>query len=177
MGIDTFRKSFVGVKANRFKITGLLPAIPNLSSSGLNKSLDIYCKASQFPGSSVGLVNLNYRGRPIKFPAERAAADWPIQVYTSSLDNEDLRTIFQKWIDYINDGEHKSMNYKAYASEWTVQYDDIKGRKSDSRYTKICSLNNVFPIDISPIELTEDVTDVFAEFTLTLTYDYATFYP
>jgi hypothetical protein len=51
------------------------------------------------------------------------------------------------------------------------------GSKSNSKYEKLCTLINVFPIDISPIELTNDATDVFAEFTVTLTYDYSVFYP
>jgi len=69
------------------------------------------------------------------------------------------------------------MNWKAYAGEWVVSYDDMFGSKSNSKYEKLCTLINVFPIDISPIELTNDATDVFAEFTVTLTYDYSEFYP
>jgi len=177
--IDDFRQNFAGVKSNRFRITGGIPSLlsSEINSSDFNEALEIYCKASQFPGSSVGLINLNYRGRPVKFPAERVAADWAIQVYSSSLNTKDLRTLFQKWINFINSGSHDKMNWKAYAGEWSVSYDDMFGSQSNSQYEKICSLINVFPIDISPIELTNDVTDVFAEFTVTLAYDYADFYP
>jgi hypothetical protein len=177
--IDDFRQNFAGVKSNRFKITGGIPSSlsSQINSSAFNEALEIYCKATQFPGSSVGSINLNYRGRPVKFPAERSAADWAIQVYSSSLDTKDLRTLFQRWIDFINSGNHDKMNWKAYAGEWVVSYDDMFGSKSNSKYEKLCSLINVFPIDISPIELTNDATDVFAEFTVTLTYDYSVFYP
>jgi hypothetical protein len=177
--IDDFRQNFAGVKSNRFKITGGIPSSlsSQINSSAFNEALEIYCKATQFPGSSVGSINLNYRGRPVKFPAERSAADWAIQVYSSSLDSKDLRTLFQRWIDFINSGNHDKMNWKAYAGEWVVSYDDMFGSQSNSNYGKLCSLINVFPIDISPIELTNDATDVFAEFTVTLTYDYSVFYP
>lgn len=175
--IDDFRVYFAGVKSNRFKITGGIPSSlsSQINSSDFNESLEIYCKASQFPGSSVGQVNLNYRGRPVKFPAERASADWSIQVYSSSIDSKDLRSLFQKWIDYINSGNHEKMNWKAYAGEWVVAYDDMVGSKSNSQHTKLCSLINVFPVDISVIDLTNDATDVFSEFTVTLAYDYSVF--
>jgi len=177
--IDDFRKYFVGVKSNRFKVTGGIPSSlrSQINSSVFNQALEIYCKATQFPGSSVGSINLNYRGRPVKFPAERSAADWAIQVYSSEHQSEDLRTFFQRWIDFINSGNHDKMNWKAYAAEWVVSYNDMTAAQSNSKYKTFCSLINVFPIDISPIELTNDATDVFAEFTVTLTYDYSVFYP
>lgn len=177
--IDDFRAYFSGVKSNRFKITGGIPSSlsSQINSSDFNKSLEIYCKATQFPGSSVGSINLNYRGRPVKFPAERSAADWAIQVYSSAYESQDLRTLFQRWIDFINSGNHDKMNWKAYAGEWVVSYNDMSATQSTSNYQTFCSLINVFPIDISPIELTNDATDVFAEFTVTLSYDYSEFYP
>jgi hypothetical protein len=177
--IDDFRQNFAGVKSNRFKITGGIPSSlsSQINSSAFNEALEIYCKATQFPGSSVGSINLNYRGRPVKFPAERSAADWAIQVYSSEHQSEDLRTFFQRWIDFINSGNHDKMNWKAYAAEWVVSYNDMTAAQSNSKYKTFCSLINVFPIDISPIELTNDATDVFAEFTVTLSYDYSVFYP
>lgn len=172
MGISDLRKKFLGVKANRFKIIGGLPPALKLNSNDLNESLEIYCKATQFPGAAVGVVDLNYRGRVVKFPAERAFADWPIQIYSSTQSKKDLRSIFQKWINYINDPNHTHMNYKAYAGEWIVYYDDMNFTDSTSNYVKSATLINVFPVEITPIELSNDTTDVFAEFTVTLTFDY-----
>ena len=38
-------------------------------------------------------------------------------------------------------------------------------------YGNYATLKNAFPIDISPIEFSEDVADSFVEFTVTLTFD------
>ena len=173
--LDDFRKNFNGIKANRFKIIGGFPPSVGINSNAANEALEIFCKATQFPGSAVGVIDLNYRGRKVKFPAERAFADWPIQIYSSSIGAKDLRSMFAKWKDYINDPNHTSMNYKAYAGEWQILYNDMNFKQSTVLYYNLCTLVNVFPIEVTPIELSNDTTDVFAEFTVTLSFDYAIF--
>ena len=64
------------------------------------------------------------------------------------------------------------INYNNANSNWTVEYMDMSGTQSNSQYQKKISLVNCFPIDVSAIDLSYDVPDTFAEFTVTLTYDY-----
>jgi len=166
MSIETFRKTFSGVKANRFLIVGSFPSKIDTNIKE-DESTEFYVKASQFPGSSIGVVSLNYRGRPLKFSAEKAHSDWVMQIYSSNKSSYDLRKAFQSWMDAMNSSSHLTMDYEL-TSNWAIYYNqDLKS----NTWVQNALMINCFPVDISPIELTNDTPDVFAEFTVTMTYD------
>jgi hypothetical protein len=171
--VDSFRQSFKGYKANRFQVLG---SIPSAVTEGIFfKDISFYVKAAQIPGANLGYVPLNYRGRIIKFPAERSFQDWGMQVYASSDASVDLRKLFTNWIAAINNEDHTIMNYELVAGEWHILYNDIKNATTESSpgYNDFVTIVNCFPIEISPMEFNQDVTDNFAEFTVTMAYDYA----
>jgi len=204
--INTFRSGFRGIRPNRFKINGRFPtrrAGSNANNQALGQALGalggasaltgqalqnqsvydfaIYCKATQLPGSSIGLIPVAWQGRVVKFSGERVYQDWSIQVYDSSLGSNDLRGEFENWIEEMNTRSAHTINYNL-TSNWTVEYDDITtGTQSDGHTTsstgqqnhkKHVTLVNCFPIDLSPVDLSYDLTDTFSEFTVTLAYDY-----
>jgi len=168
MSIDVFRNTFKGVKANRFKIVGTFPSqiIPAVVID--DRAVDFYVKATQFPGESIGVVSLNYRGRPLKFSSERGYSDWVMQIYNSNKKSFDLRSAFSSWIDSMNSFDHTKMDFNL-TSQWTVYFNQELGvPNSWQQYAK---LYNCFPVDISPVELTNDTPDIFSEFTVTMTFD------
>ena len=167
MSLNNFRSQFKGVKANRFQIIGKSPAAGNI------QAFNIYARASSFPGSSIGVIPVGYKGRPIKFSGERTYTDWAVQVYDSSASN--IRQLMENWIDSMDTRESHQINYDL-TSDWEVHYMDMaigtSTSTSPSNYQRKVKLVHCFPIDISPIDLSYDTSDTFAEFTLTLTYDY-----
>lgn len=172
MSLQTLRNNFKGVRANRFKVTGTIPG-----SGNIDNNLEFYCKAAQFPGSSVGLVPLNYRGRILKYPAERTFQDWGVQIYSAKDSSADLRKKFQRWIDTINSTQHDVETWNIHA-DFTIYYNELPAPPANPnqssispQYLNAALLKNCFPVDISPIEFSNDVADSFAEFTVTLTFD------
>lgn len=173
--IDNFRSEFKGVRANRFKVSGSFP-------SSINRRVDVntfefYCKAASVPGSAIGVIPVGYKGRPIKFSGERTYADWLISIYDST--NFNLRSAFEAWIEAMDGRSSHNVNYNVASGEgstntWTVEYmEQASGSTStNSTYRKKIKLVNCFPVDLSPIELSYDSPDTFAEFTVSLTYDY-----
>jgi len=124
----------------------------------------------------VGMVPLSYRGRYVKFPLERNFNDWVIQVYASSNSSQDLRQIFTNWIQKINSGSNDIMNHTLVAKKWNIFYNDIFQKQSNSNYKNSVVMYNCFPIDISAMEMNNDTPDTFAEFTVTMSYDYTEHY-
>ena len=78
-----------------------------------------------------------------------------------------MRKAFQSWMDAMNSSSHLTMDYEL-TSNWAIYYNqDLKS----NTWVQNALMINCFPVDISPIELTNDTPDVFAEFTVTMTYD------
>jgi hypothetical protein len=68
------------------------------------------------------------------------------------------------------------MNWTLTSPEpWIVSFNDMKDNSTQSsdRFKESVEMWNCFPIEVSPIEMNNDVTDSFAEFTLTMAYDYS----
>jgi hypothetical protein len=171
--LDAFREGFRGYRANRFIVFG---SFPGSISSPNSDTFELYVKAAQIPGAAVGYVPMTYRGRNIKFPAERSFMDWGMQVYASNSKANDLRNKFIQWISLINNPDHTIMNWTLTSPEpWIVSFNDMKDNSTQSsdRFKDSVEMWNCFPIEVSPIEMNNDVTDSFAEFTLTMAYDYS----
>lgn len=179
-GINDFRQRFNGHRPNRFLING---SFPNAVTQGNDSSsagagggvhFDVYCKATQVPGSSIGVIPVAWQGRTVKFSGERTYADWSIQIYDSSDSSQNLRKMFETWINLMDHRTLHTMDYSL-TSNWTVSFNDATSSvisNAQSGHNETYTLTNCFPLDISPIDLSYEMTDTFAEFTVTLAYDF-----
>ena len=178
--VQDFRDKFKGTRSNRFIITpGTPPAgiVPTVGGKPEVDDFKLYAKATSYPGSAIGMIPVSYQGRVVKYSGERQFAEWSIQVYDSSVayDGVNLRKYFENWITL---GDHPVTHKQQYniasSTPWQVAFDDITGTVGggDVRYKKTLFLHNCWPIDISAIDLNYEAADSFAEFTLTLAYDF-----
>ena len=174
IGINEFRAGFNGTRPNRFKVS--FDEVP-AGVPGAPAYLDLYVKATSVPGSSIGVIPTPWMGRVVKFSGERTFADWTIQVYDSSNPTINLRTFFEAWIDSMDGRNTHNINYKNVGSA-KVKWNDISGNtgvgihSNQEMFNSVITLRNCFPIDISAMELSYDAVDTFAEFTITLAYDF-----
>ena len=180
-GVNNFRQQFFGHRPNRFLINGSFPTavVQGNESSGVGANaggvqFDIYCKATSVPGSSIGVIPVAWQGRIVKFSGERTYADWSIQIYDSSVPSQKLRLLFENWINLMNHRESHILDYSL-TGDWTVSFNDVVksvGTSPQAGHTETYKMRNCFPIDISPIDMSYDMTDTFAELTVTMAYDF-----
>jgi len=179
-GIRDFRHNFFGTRPNRFKIEGSFPTAvttqneSDAPASDTTARFDVYCKATSLPGSSIGVIPVAWQGRIVKFSGERTYADWSIQIYDSSTPGQVLKQTFETWINLMNHRESHILDYSL-TSDWVVYHGSVVNSVStdpDAGYTQSHVLRHCFPIDISPIDMSYDMTDTFAEFTVTMAYDF-----
>lgn len=174
--LNEFRANFFGVRPNRFLIETKWPdavSSPDLSD------LNIYVKAADLPGSTIGTIPIAWQGRIVKFAGERVYADWVINVYDSSILSKDLRSGFERWIEAMDTRNTHQINYNL-TSDWVVRYSDIipgtttsaLPTQSPASFNKSIKLKNCFPVDLGPVTLNYDATDSFSEFTVQIAYDY-----
>ncbi len=165
MNIDQFRGGFDGVRANRYKVvTGSL--------STLGNNAELYVKALSIPGTQIGMIPVSFQGRQIKFAGERQFGEWAITVYDSA--SENVRNSFESWIDKLDGAKEHGQSYNV-AENWKVFYNDAanQGHPPGSLGpSNGFELIHCWPVDISPIDLSYDMVDSFAEFTVTIAYDY-----
>ena len=176
--VKDFRDKFRGTRSNRFIITPGNPPSGIDSTAPVVKDFKLYAKATSYPGSAIGMIPVSYQGRVVKYSGERQFAEWSIQVYDASVSGGvNIRKYFEDWMTL---GDHPETHVQKYniasAGAWKIEFDDITqattvGGNTDT-YNKPFFLFNCWPIDISAIDLNYEAADSFAEFTLTLAYDF-----
>ena len=96
MNIDSFKTALSkgGVRPHLFRVQG------NIGNTSLPTKVGFLCKAAQLPATTIGSIEVPFRGRKIKLPGEREFAEWTL-TFLSDGDFE-LRNAFEKWMDDLN---------------------------------------------------------------------------
>lgn len=176
--LNDFRNRFFGVRPNRFLIEAQWPTGGELDAPDLS-DINIYVKAADLPGTTVGQISVAWQGRVIKFAGERVYADWAINVYDCNIPSKDLRSGFERWMEAMSGRNTHQINYDL-TSDWIVRYSDItpggtstpENTQSPGNFNKSVRLKNCFPVDLGPITLNYDLADSFSEFTVQIAYDF-----
>jgi len=163
--IQEFAQQFgQGVRPTLFQVTG---SVGNFNDQ---QKLDFFVKAAQIPASTIGMIEVPYKGRKIKRPGDRTFAEWTVTVLAS--DDFPIRTAFNQWMNDINSHIEVTQNPTLpQGVEWTVSSLKPDGTvQGNGSYTFI----NVFPTEVGAIDLNYDTVDTIAEFPVTLQYDFWT---
>ena len=98
--VNEFRSQMTGdgARPNLFEVSMPFPSFA--SPANAQTKLTFMCKTAQLPGSTVGVVPVQYFGRELKFVGNRTFADWTISV----INDEDfiVRNAFERWMNGIN---------------------------------------------------------------------------
>jgi hypothetical protein len=188
--INSFKSQLVGggARPSLFEVTlnfpSTLAAIGAVPGSGVgavtgsaSQKLTFMCKASAIPASSVAPIEVPYFGRKVKFAGNRTFAEWTITV----INDEDflVRKSFEAWLAGING--HSSNTKLLGDSPTTIaglgtgyqQSGTVKQYgKAGGNPIRTYEFVNVFPSEISPIELNWASENEIEEYTVTLQYDY-----
>lgn len=177
-----------GARPSLFEVTLTFPTIGtvlNAAGSGVTSSnvkdvdttLTFLCKASAIPSSTISPIEVPYFGRKVKYAGNRTFPEWTITV----INDEDfkVRQAFEEWLAGINGHQDNLYSFSqsptggvltgSYQTSGTVvQY------TKDNTAKRTYSFKNVFPSEISPIELNWGSENEIEEYTVTLQYDYWT---
>jgi hypothetical protein len=151
-----------GVRTNLFAVTGNIPGYSN------NRAISFLCKAAQIPASSLGTIEVPYRGRRIKLPGDRTFQDWTITVISDS--NMQLRSAFENWSAQLNAhvANTGATNFmQTLMPQWSVTQ---LLRNGDALRTY--NFLGCFPSEIGAIDLSYENNDSIAEFPVTINYSY-----
>ena len=158
-----------GARPSLFEVTLGFPD----DIEGASEIFRFMCKASSIPTSTVAPIEVPYFGRKVKFAGNRTFPEWTVTIIND--ENFKVRRGFERWMARINSHETnvrtltERINLSGYQATGTVrQFGKTGGQAVLAEYT----FANVFPSEISPIELNWSSENEIEEFTVTLQYDY-----
>ena len=173
-----------GARPNLFEVS--IPSFPAAVDSDTwtneyRKTFKFLCKAAQLPASTVSPITVPFRGRQLKVAGDRTFADWTVTI----INDEDfvLRTAFEKWADKISNlfdatGVTNPTSYMTNA--FVKQLGRGKEAFSEKNAGNVTSVlrtykfYDIWPSDISAIELSYDSGDTIEEFTVNFQVQYFT---
>ena len=167
MVYDLFKERLVGggARQNLFKV---IPSFPDWVVGADTSTASFMIKTASLPASTVGTVQIMFRGRPVHYPGERTFDQWSITVMNDT--DFAVRKMFERWSDGIN--RHTTNTGRATPSEYKVdmivqQLD----RGDDEPVLATYKIVGAWPTVIAPIELSYDAQNTYEEFPVELMID------
>mgnify|MGYP005825287801 CR=1 FL=1 len=169
MDIQTFRTAFDGgTRPNRFKVSGHMGTVQMIEP--------LMVKAASMPIQNLGVMQVPFRGRVAKIPGDRVYPEWTFTMLDMATKN--IRRDFEEWHAKFNMHKENIPDPNAGGiglltgssseySTWTVTQVDMMGNE-----IRTIGLNKCWPVEVGPIDLSYDTSDVLTEYSVTLAFDY-----
>jgi len=162
--VDDFKAKLKGggARTNLFKATLNFPAY----AGGDAELTSFMCKGAQLPASTMGFVEVPFRGRMLKIAGDRTLETWTITVLNDT--GFEVRNSMERWMNGMN--AHSSntgiTNPVLYQSDLIVEQLD-----KDGSTVKTYNLRGCFPTNVSSIEVSYD-NEAIEEFTVEFQVQY-----
>jgi hypothetical protein len=168
--IESFKANLTGggARANQFEVTMNFPAIAIPGQAP--RKFTYLCKASSLPGSTIGAVEVPYRGRILKVAGDRTFDDWETTIFNDT--DFAIRNAIERWVDSIDRVLIEETNVtNPLLYQMTA---DVKQLDRNGSTLKTYTFVGIWPSVIAPIELGYDTNDAIEEFSVTWKYNYFT---
>jgi len=170
-----------GARPNLFEVTlQTLPSGISFGSAGNNDRFSMLCKAAALPASNIAPIDVPFRGRIFKVAGDRTFDTWTVTV----INDEDftIRNAMELWMAKIGQysdgsGATNPTDYMATAivkqlgrksSKTGFGNAEGQGLKPIAQY----KFYDIFPTNISQIDLSYDTSDTIEEFTVEFQVQY-----
>ena len=162
-----------GVRPNLFQVYHQFPDKAKPTDEKLESYL---CKSAALPASTVGTVELPFRGRVLKVPGDRTFESWTATFYMD--DAFELRGAYEKWIDLTNRVDVNMADVpidKVLKPITILQLDKFGASNKDGlRVIREYKLVQAFPVSVSQVSVAYDNNDSYEEFDVEFAYQYFT---
>jgi len=157
-----------GARPNLFEVELAFPnaAKPDNENEVLEKARFLV-KAAALPASTIAQIDVPFRGRILKIAGDRTFETWTITVINDI--DFSIRSAFEKWMNAINKMNDATgiINPVDYQKDATVHQ-----LNRDGDILRSYKFWDVFPTNISTIDLNYETTDTVQEFTVEMQVHY-----
>jgi hypothetical protein len=191
--ISNFKTALAGggARPNLFEVS--IPSFPvaagsntwNTSAGGEGELFKFMCKAAALPASNISPIDVPFRGRILKVAGDRTFDTWTVTVIND--ENFKIRTAFEIWMNGISklDNNTGATNPTSYMTD-AVVYQLGRGASKNKESTENSStaggssisalrtyyFYDIFPTNISQIDLSYDTSDTLEEYTVEFQVQY-----
>ena len=149
-----------GTRPNLFEVEIAFPEETAIENDVKDKSRFLI-KAAALPASNITPIDVNFRGRILKIAGDRTFDTWTITVLNDV--DFSIRSAFEKWMNFINKmsdatGAQDPAEYQPDA--YVHQLD------RDGSTLRTYKFHDVFPTNISQVDLSYETVDAIEEFTV-----------
>ena len=151
-----------GARPNLFEVELAWPDTIGIANDVKEKSRFLV-KSAALPASNITPIDINFRGRILKIAGDRTFDTWTVTIINDT--DFAIRSAFEKWMNLINklDNATGAQNPADYQEDAYVHQLDRDG--STLRTYKFLDL---FPTNISQVDLSYETIDTIEEFTVEL---------
>ena len=159
-----------GVRPNMFQVDIQFPETLDVD----NELITFMCKSAQLPASSVGVIEVPFRGRTVKIAGDRTFDNWS----ATFINDKEMKTraYFEAWLKDINTHQANTANVidpSVYGRSVVVRQLE-KDARSNGSELRSYKLWYAFPVSASAIDLAYDSNDQIEEFSVEFQYSYWT---
>ena len=149
-----------GTRPNLFEVEIAFPNETAIDNDTKEKSRFLI-KAAALPASNITPIDVNFRGRILKIAGDRTFDTWTVTVLNDV--DFSIRSAFEKWMNLINKMEDNTgeQDPAIYQPDAYVHQLD-----RDGSTLRTYKLHDVFPTQVSQIDLSYETTDAIEEFTV-----------
>ena len=149
-----------GTRPNLFEVEMAFPN-PIAIENDVKEKSRFLVKAAALPASNITPIDVNFRGRILKIAGDRTFDTWTITVLNDV--DFSICSAFEKWMNFINKmsdatGAQDPAEYQPDA--YVHQLD------RDGSTLRTYKFHDVFPTNISQIDLSYETVDAIEEFTV-----------
>ena len=168
-----------GARPNLFEASITFPQEMNsFWDNTIQEDFQFFCKATSMPASSIGVVDVPFRGRILKVAGDRTFEPWSVTVIND--ESFDIRQTFEQWAELINGIEDGSgaVAPSEYMGSGTIRQlgrTDIGTREVGSTASGVLytyTVQDIWPSEIGSIDLSYESSDAIEEFTVTFQVNY-----
>lgn len=167
LNIDTFKSHVTGIQ--RATLFEVIVTAPTILGSFSQEEFRFTCKSASVPSSTLGVIEVPYMGRKVKFNGDRSYAEWNTTVIVNN-----------EWSTYKNIYNwHTKMNGPQSNVAATGNMNNLKGTAIIRMYSVTgvsnfsMTLNGFWPMDMQQIDVAWDQNDSTTDLNVTWQYDYA----
>ena len=172
--ISAFKSKLIGggARPNLFEVE-LTTLPPNVVSNWDADIFQFMCKAAALPAQNIANIDIPFRGRIFKVAGDRTIDTWTITV----INDEDFRfrNAFENWTQQIanlddnmgtTDPSAYMVNAKVYQLGRGSEKSSQNNGGTENVVLKEYEFQNIFPTNVSAIDLSYDTGDTIEEFTV-----------
>ena len=151
-----------GARPNLFEVELTFPSIVGVQDENeVIENSRFLVKAANLPASTIANIDIPFRGRILKIAGDRTFETWTITILNDT--SFSIRSAFEKWMNTIN-----KLNDGTGETDPALYQVDAKVHQldRDGRTLRKYVFKDVFPTNISAIDLSYETTDTIQEFTV-----------